>query len=589
MSRLLRFIVLTAATAACLSQYATNGRSAWGTLPSPQLPKFLTDGPLEDGLPWGSANPAGEPPDTGVTRHYHFSITRGFKAPDGFNKSVILVNDQFPGPVIEANWGDMIEVTVVNNIDSPDEGATMHWHGMTLKNAPWYDGVPGVSQCPITPRGGKFTYTFQADQFGTGWYHSHYSAQYDDGLYGPMVIYGPVQPEVSYDHDLGPVMISDYFHISYNKALELSFSKPPLPLSVDNNLINGKGAYDCNSTKTHRGCLPGAGHAKFQFKSGKRYRLRLINTGSLANQKFSIDNHEMTVIANDYVPVKPYNTRVVTLGAGQRTDVIVHATGSPRDAVWMRSDIDMVCLQTTATIPTALAAIYYESANTDHPPKTNGSSWESNNCRNDPLSQTVPYYPLAPPEPETVQTVTVTVGLNATGYAVMFMDGSSFRADYHHPALLGAKAGNLSFPTERNIYNFGSNSSVRLILNNMYGTVHPMHLHGHNFWVLAEGLGTWDGEITNPSNPLRRDTHNMQPGTPDQPSYVVLEWRQDNPGIWPFHCHMSVHSSAGMVILALEQPDLIEELRIPMVIRQSCRSWEQFKSPSLVKQIDSGI
>lgn len=54
---------------------------------------------------------------------------------------------------------------------------------------PWYDGVPGVSQCPIAP-GKTFTYTFQADQFGTSWYHLHYSAQYTDGLYGPVVIYG---------------------------------------------------------------------------------------------------------------------------------------------------------------------------------------------------------------------------------------------------------------------------------------------------------------------------------------------------------------------------------------------------------------
>jgi Multicopper oxidase len=41
------------------------------------------------------------------------------------------------------------------------------------------DGVPGVQQCPI-PSGKSFTYTFIADLYGTGWYHSHYSAQYAD-------------------------------------------------------------------------------------------------------------------------------------------------------------------------------------------------------------------------------------------------------------------------------------------------------------------------------------------------------------------------------------------------------------------------
>ncbi len=34
-----------------------------------------------------------------------------------------------------------------------------------------------------------------------------------------------------------------------------------------------------------------------------------------------------------------------------------------------------------------------------------------------------------------------------------------------------------------------------------------MHLHGHNFYVLHEGPGAWDGTIVRPSNPHRRDVH----------------------------------------------------------------------------------
>lgn len=69
------------------------------------------------------------------------------------------MNNQFPGPVIEANWGDWIEVKVTNNI--PDEGAAIHWHGLLQKNTPYMDGVPGNTQCPIAP-GKTFTYRFQA-------------------------------------------------------------------------------------------------------------------------------------------------------------------------------------------------------------------------------------------------------------------------------------------------------------------------------------------------------------------------------------------------------------------------------------------
>ena len=48
------------------------------------------------------------------------------------------------------------------------------------------DGVNGVTQCPIAP-GDSFTYSWKAQQYGSSWYHSHYSVQYADGAVGPMV------------------------------------------------------------------------------------------------------------------------------------------------------------------------------------------------------------------------------------------------------------------------------------------------------------------------------------------------------------------------------------------------------------------
>ncbi len=68
------------------------------------------------------------------------------------------------------------------------------------------DGVPSISQCPIAP-GSSFEYRFKADIYGTSWYHSHYSAQYLDGVFGPLVIYGP--SHVDFDEDLGPVLLQD--------------------------------------------------------------------------------------------------------------------------------------------------------------------------------------------------------------------------------------------------------------------------------------------------------------------------------------------------------------------------------------------
>ena len=99
------------------------------------------------------------------------------------NRSALLINGAFPAPTIEANWGDTLSVNVCNNIVGPEEGTALHWHGFLQKLTPWFDGVPAVQQCPIAP-GKCLTYTFIADLYGTSWYHSHYSAQYNAGLVG---------------------------------------------------------------------------------------------------------------------------------------------------------------------------------------------------------------------------------------------------------------------------------------------------------------------------------------------------------------------------------------------------------------------
>jgi FtsP/CotA-like multicopper oxidase with cupredoxin domain len=49
-------------------------------------------------------------PKTGKIRPYNFVIERGTLAPDGVQKNGILINGQFPGPTIEANWGDTFQV-----------------------------------------------------------------------------------------------------------------------------------------------------------------------------------------------------------------------------------------------------------------------------------------------------------------------------------------------------------------------------------------------------------------------------------------------------------------------------------------------
>ena len=50
---------------------------------------------------------------------------------------------------------------------------------------------------------------------------------------------------------------------------------------------------------------------------GKKYLLRLINTSVDSTMVFAIDNHEITVMSSDFVPIVPYKTDKVLIGIGK--------------------------------------------------------------------------------------------------------------------------------------------------------------------------------------------------------------------------------------------------------------------------------
>lgn len=82
-------------------------------------------------------------PSTGKVVSYDFTVTNTTLAPDGFSRPVLVINGQYPGPTIYANWGDTIKVTVNNQLEH--NGTAIHWHGMRMWHANGQDGVPGVT------------------------------------------------------------------------------------------------------------------------------------------------------------------------------------------------------------------------------------------------------------------------------------------------------------------------------------------------------------------------------------------------------------------------------------------------------------
>ncbi|CAN9224059.1 unnamed protein product [Alternaria alternata] len=528
-------------------------------------------------------------PDTGVTRTYDLHVAYQTIAPDGVTRNGLTVNGQFPGPLIEANWGDWILWRVTN--DLTDEGTTLHAHGLLQTETSWYDGVPAISQCPISPNGGYYEMLFRADRYGTSWYHSHYSAQYSGGAHGPMVIHGPKHEE--YDIDVGPIILEDWFHADYYSLVEGTMNGlfPP----SNNNLINGRMNYPCANTTLP--CTPNAGTSKFKFESGKKHLLRLINMGAEGNQKFSIDGHQLKVIAVDYIPVEPYMTNVVTLAVGQRTDVVVEAIGKPSDTFWMRSQLaqGFRCTLTDGISPNALAAVYYEDADTNAIPQTSSDVTQAQleQCKNDPITSAIPLCKIPLEEPDHVERVDFDFRSNGTNF-IWYLNNSTYHGNYNEPTLLKAKRNESDFDPEWNVYQFPGAKNVRIHLVN-HGLIggHPMHLHGHDYHILAEGFGEWDGVVTNPENTLRRDVHQMQnarnvTGTVE-PSYLVLQFTQDNPGAWPLHCHLAWHVSGGLFMQILERPEDIQKQAFEDEQFELCDTWDAYTAGVVLNQIDSGL
>ncbi len=217
-------------------------------------------------------------------------------------------NGQYPGPVIEACWGDQIVVHVKNRYIN--NGTTVHWHGIRQLGSNEMDGVNGITQCPI-PYEHEYTYQFNATQYGHTWYHSHYSLQYPDGVAGPLVIHGPTSAE--WDIDLGPILISDWIHDSafdaYNcEAYDCGPNSPPKSDSI---VVNGIGPYkQADGTFTNN-------YFRTSFTPRKKHLLRLINGSAASSFVFSIDNHTMTVVAADLVAVKPYKTDHLLVAIGE--------------------------------------------------------------------------------------------------------------------------------------------------------------------------------------------------------------------------------------------------------------------------------
>lgn len=68
-------------------------------------------------------------------------------------------------------------------------GSSIDFHGIRQNWTNANDGVVSITQCPTAPDN-IVIYVLEATLYGCSWYHSHYSLQAWDGVFGGVLIPG---------------------------------------------------------------------------------------------------------------------------------------------------------------------------------------------------------------------------------------------------------------------------------------------------------------------------------------------------------------------------------------------------------------
>lgn len=308
---------------------------------------------------------------------------------------------------------------------------------------------------------------------------------------------------------------------------------------------------------------------------GKTYLLRIINA-ALNNQLFyKIANHNMTVVAIDASYTTPYITDVVVVAPGQTTDVLITAnqqTGSYYMAAtpYMSADIEF-------DNTTTRGIIVYENSTSSSPimpALPNPSDTPTAHKFNTNITGLAggPQWVPVPTNVDEHMFVTVGVNLelcpvnatcqglfnnrlsasmnnesfqlptnlsmmqaqfyNVSGiYTTDFPDQPAVKFDYTD-SNISLDLSLIYAPKSTKVKTLKFNSTVEIVLQNTAFLAienHPIHLHGFNFHVLAQGFGNYD-PINDPKkfnlvNPQIRNTIGVPVG-----GWAVIRFTANNPG-----------------------------------------------------------
>lgn len=276
---------------------------------------------------------------------------------------------------------------------------------------------------------------------------------------------------------------------------------------------------------------------------------------------------------------------------GQRYDVVFTANQDVGN-YWLRAENANECLTRCNNVGRAVFS--YEGAPAGDPTST-AATVPSRGCTDEgPLvpwvPNTVPRDIFASQAKKLNVDLTTEVTTNGQNVVVWSINGTGIHVDWEEPTLKYVRDGNTDYPRVMNLIEVPNEGTWAFwIIQEPAGSPpipHPIHLHGHDFYVLGAGTGVFDTATGINSlkfqNPPRRDVAFLPGG-----GWLAIAYPTDNPGAWLMHCHIAWHVSQGLGVQFLEAKHLI---RAPSAEWQrTCDNWATYWDNPIWAKQDSGL
>ncbi|KAI0017707.1 Cupredoxin [Xylariomycetidae sp. FL0641] len=492
---------------------------------------------------------------------YDWSATWVWGDPDGFGRPLIGINHAWPCPMIEASVGDTVVINLENRLGNETTG--LHFHGIDQIDSNFMDGAVGTSQCPLLP-GLSMTYSFRADSAGTYWYHSHSMGQYPDGLRGPLIIHNPEDPyQGEYDQDI-ILTISDWYHSQTPKLISdmiqprNQYYVPPLP----NGILLNEG-----------------GDGRIPVQPGRTYRFRIINLSAMTGSFVEFSSSSMSVIMMDGSYTRKQIAQQLLVAASQRYDVLVRV---PEEVNKNHPFLFSLDTNPDWTDPWPMTPIGHHFNFTGQlvtdPNGDMGQQLEVQTFQpSDDATHFLPHDGQPTWGPVTKQWVlNFDYCPDVNGYPRACFNNMTYVRQLV-PALytatsLGVNNTEVAAYGQINAFTVAYGEVLEIVINNHDAAVHPFHLHGHQFQVIARpfsNAGDWvpgaSSEPAEDTTPPRRDTISIY-----SKSHAVLRIVANNPGVFLLHCHVEWHVEMGLTATLIEAPERLIYYPIPPGMKALC-------------------